>query len=82
MTAAPDFKWTRTNYREQHCRLDGRIVGKIMTTAFPTPPRYEPKTGWDAFLKLPGGLRWIGYRVNEDAARGLVEKGRVTLART
>jgi hypothetical protein len=57
------FSWRMTNSREQHCRVNGRIVGKL--DAFPGP-------SFACFVNA-SGLRWIGQRLRAGHARKLVE---------
>jgi hypothetical protein len=71
MTAA----WTRTNCREQHFRIDGRIVAKITRA----PGEYL----WMAQAKAASArpYRMIGCRRGETAARKLAEEAALRAAR-
>lgn len=60
------MEWRLTNYREQHLRVGGRIVGKIMHMP-------HGNRGWDCYC--PSSPKtWVGYRVHPDDARQMVEK--------
>jgi hypothetical protein len=57
------FVWTETNAREQHLRLHGKIVGKIL--------RLE--VGWGCTIHTPR-LHKVGFRMTSKAARALVQR--------
>ena len=59
------FEWRQTNGREQHCRVDGRIVGKIHIQ--PSANSYE------CYINNRQ-LMYVGSRRDAEEAKRLVER--------
>jgi hypothetical protein len=56
------FEWRTTNTVEQHCRVAGRIVGKLQVD----------DQGFNCLINAPH-LHYVGFRRRQDVARACVE---------
>lgn len=65
------FQWRELNRREQHCRLEGRILGKLQL--------YPGDTSYECFIYAPS-MRYVGARIQKAKARLFVEKSIKRLA--